>query len=400
MTNEIVAFGNKTFEEADRLREFVNSLATSFKLLKTDKEFRANFDKLLELAKSPIVQAIIGGTFDTDAIGEMITSVINDKSIAQLIDMVPNILECFSVDRFVPVKDEQELEDLAHELARKKLFYAGLFFSTDETSNETSYKLRMEVENTPKTSESKSRFWFPGPEGSFVLQMRYHRSFIQIQNFIDTAIIKYHKKKQFDETKVEEDPDDFDSDSWGEDEDFSSDTATASKDELPASSTQSTVTEIEEISSIPTDGTTYLDPEQTDEELWKIFDTASDAESQTAATPNDNSQETTTTSSSTSRKKRQLSELLSSFGSDAPKKKSKFATYEIDDMQLHTRQFPYTKYTRDNFKTAMYIAQLIQILFFFALIIHIASSVREKIWFKESGNLFVSFQLDSIDFVS
>lgn len=34
-----------------------------------------------------------------------------------------------------------------------------------------------------------------------------------------------------------------------------------------------------------------------------------------------------------------------------------------------------------------YLAQAIQMSFFFALIIQISSSVRQKIWFKESGNL-------------
>jgi hypothetical protein len=38
-----------------------------------------------------------------------------------------------------------------------------------------------------------------------------------------------------------------------------------------------------------------------------------------------------------------------------------------------------------------YLAQAIQMTFFFALIIHISSSVRQRIWFKESGNLSVSF---------
>lgn len=38
-----------------------------------------------------------------------------------------------------------------------------------------------------------------------------------------------------------------------------------------------------------------------------------------------------------------------------------------------------------------YLAQAVQMSFFFALIIHISSSVRQKIWFKESGNLSVKF---------
>lgn len=36
-----------------------------------------------------------------------------------------------------------------------------------------------------------------------------------------------------------------------------------------------------------------------------------------------------------------------------------------------------------------YLAQAVQMSFFFALIIQISSSVRQKIWFKESGNFSV-----------
>lgn len=43
-----------------------------------------------------------------------------------------------------------------------------------------------------------------------------------------------------------------------------------------------------------------------------------------------------------------------------------------------------------SFKQGLYLAQAIQIAFFIALLVQVASSVRHKIWMKESGNSMVS----------
>ena len=55
-TREIASFGNKTLQEMSRLREFFGAIETSIKMLKTDKDFRQNFDSLLNLARSPFIQ--------------------------------------------------------------------------------------------------------------------------------------------------------------------------------------------------------------------------------------------------------------------------------------------------------------------------------------------------------
>lgn len=41
----------------------------------------------------------------------------------------------------------------------------------------------------------------------------------------------------------------------------------------------------------------------------------------------------------------------------------------------------------NSFKKGLYLAQAVQMSFFFALIVQIASSVRQRIWMKESGNI-------------
>lgn len=393
-TKEIMTFANKTFEEMSRLREFFGAIATSIKMLKTNKEFRANFDNLLNLAKSPFVQAILGGAVDLPTIENVLDSIINDKQVFDVIDTVGNIFDCFSADRFVGVKDEKELEEVAFEMAKKKLFYAGVYFTNDFKTNKTSYKLRMEVDNSPKTIENKNRFWFPGPEGSFELEMRYHRGFVQIQNSIDTAIIKYYKKKQFNEGNKAEPPmaDDL---AFGEDsqEDFSKDLDVKYEDDddfggleldhngeigdaedstTTEGSTSGSTTQAPEINlgdifktiqdklNISSDD---VEKYSDDGDFWDFEDEApvTNAEGATDSPPTTVDEmliETTTTEATTqpevSRKKRQLESIFSmfSFGGDE-KSDKKELKYDVDDMKFHTRQFPYPKYTRDDFKKGL-----------------------------------------------
>lgn len=420
-TKEIVSFSNKTFDEMHRLREFFGSLEMSVKMLKTDKEFRGNFDNLLNLAKSPFVQAILGGTVDIATIESVLKSIMNDPRVLEVIEIIGKILECFSVDRFVPVHDEKELEEVAHELAKQKLFYAAFFFT--DTSNQTSYKLRMEVDNTPVTVENKNRFWFPGPEGNFELEMRYHRGFIEIQNSIDTGIIKYQKKKQFEASNKSESSDDLDfSDLAFEDnrkeepkdtsyenddgEDFgglkldtNGDFGEANKTTTPAATTsQGPAINFGDVFKAfqgkVNISDTAVDKFSDDSDFWKFDDEeTTKTESTTPATTEQTSDDSSTLPP-LSRSKRQFESILNMFGFGGSSEKQqatpKKVSFEVDGLTFHTKQFPYTKHTQDDFKKGLYLAQAVQMSFFFALIIHISSSVRQKIWFKESGNLSVS----------
>lgn len=379
-TMDIVSHSNKTFEDMSRLRELFRSLETSVKMLKTNKAFRANFDNLLNLAKSPFVQAILGGTVDIQTIENVLDSIINDKRVVEIIETIGNIFDCFSVDRFIPVKDEKELEDVAYELAKKKLFYASFFFNSDGSTNETSYTLRMEVDNSPVTIENKNRFWFPGPEGSFELEMRYHRGFIEIQNSVDTGIIKHKKKKQFEASNKAENSDDLDfsdlefddkktddhknsstEDITEGDDDFGGlklDANGEFDDDNKTTSTTTSTTQSPDINFGDIFKTLQgkinisssdVDKFADDGDYWD-FD-ADDSFSQTTT----NEPTTEETATKLSRKKRQFDSLLSMFGlgggSSAALKKE--VQFEVDDMTFYTKQFPYPKHIRDDFKKGL-----------------------------------------------
>lgn len=367
-TREIVSFANKTFDDLSRLREFFGSLETSVKMLKTNKEFRSNFDNLLNLAKSPFVQAILGGAVDIQTIEMVLDSIVNDTQVADVIATIGNIFDCFSSDRFIAVKDTKELEETAHELAKKKLFYAGLFFSSDQKTNATSYELRMEVDNTPVTIENRNRFWFPGAEGNFELEMRYHRGFIQIQNSVDNAIIKHQKKKQFDAAKKRENSDDLD---------FSDLDFDGGKTEEPKLNSEDTDDNDDDgfgglklnqngdiddettstTSTTPAPTVNYDDVFKTFQDKINISAKEVDTFSDDGDFWNfdDDTEGPTTTPPSLSRKKRQFESLLSmfGFGGSSSKAKDEQVKFEVDDMTFFTKQFPYPKHTRDDFKKGL-----------------------------------------------
>ncbi|KOB78403.1 putative ATP-binding cassette [Operophtera brumata] len=68
-----------------------------------------------------------------------------------------------------------------------------VFMNEDKLTSDLSnveYKIRMDIENVPTTARMMSFFWVPGPEASFLENMRYFRGFVQIQDMVDKAIIQ------------------------------------------------------------------------------------------------------------------------------------------------------------------------------------------------------------------
>lgn len=386
-TMAIMKQANGTFTELDRLLVFVRSLETTLSKLKEDEAFRRKLDSLLVLARSDFVKAAVGDSLDIEAIEGILTSLLNDTKIAEVLNVAGNALECYSTNRFVPVNSERELEDVAFNLSKKKLLYAALYFTdSDNNENQTTYKLRMETDNSPKTIENKNRFWFPGAEAIMALDLRYHRGFVQIQSQIDQAIMRYEMAKRnpandTTNTKVSDDIDDFDFETF--EKQPSKDGWDDFDEEWDKIATQTTVksTDIDD------------DFRSFDQDFLSNDNNNANTETVTIKTTTESSseEESTTISDDTGRSKRQASggmgsilDLLGGGGSknETPAKK----TY-------YTKQMPYPKYIRDPYMRGLYLSQGIQLSFFFALIIHVSSSVRQKIWFRESENLKVNMNL-------
>lgn len=408
----------------NRLKDLVKGLESIIRQLRTEGEFQNKFLNIVKLAKTPFVQMMLSNfNVDPNVLDTVFNGLLHDKQVYEIIETVANIFECFSVNRFIGVETEKELEDLAVKLNEKKLFYAGIYFGNEGNDNnkEFSYKLRMDVDNTPITLENRNRFWFPGPNGNFELNMRYHRGFIQIQNIIDQALIKtvvevenkileeewYRTTSTTTTTEAtkestddEGDIDDSDdsSPSSSPSTEIEEDTTVGNDD---ASEVTQKVSQNEESTSqnstekSKVDATTEKNADKGAETTTQTtLKTETKNESTTAANEKQSDTLDTIESSDLSdvqlvRKKRQFDFIDELFG-PSHKEEAKFKPISVDDMLTFTKQFPYPKYRRDDFLTGIYLAQCIQLVFFFALIVQVSNAVRNRIWMRESGNSTVS----------
>ncbi|XP_069125420.1 phospholipid-transporting ATPase ABCA1-like [Argopecten irradians] len=72
--------------------------------------------------------------------------------------------------------------------------------STSQLPKHVSYTLRMDVENVRNTVRLKERMWRPFPEDDMIFDMRYTRGFIQLQDIVDSAIIRMQTGQPVDTT--------------------------------------------------------------------------------------------------------------------------------------------------------------------------------------------------------
>lgn len=395
---------NETLLAMTRLKNLVKSVDDSIKRLRTDgSEFQRKFLNIVELAKSPFVQMLMANfNVDPKILDAVFDGLLHDKQVSDIIETIGNIFECFSVDRFVGVDTEVELEQTAKKLNEKKLFYAGAYFKNNgyEKDKEIAYKIRMETDNTPITLENRNRFWFPGPNANFELEMRYHRGFIQIQHMFDQAIIKTVTDA---ENKIRE-------------EEWLRTTTTAApttlETEAPAAVTEPIIirldiskNETQETEAVPAATSLNETTEIGTEPTTNVPPEASEATTEQAiaidlANISNNTEEAIaflatqlpTSIVTVARKKRQADFFETILNGPAEEDDDeKFpGNIVFGKMDAYTKQFPYPKYRKDNFMTGLYLGQMIQLTFFFALIVQITSMVRNRIWLKESGNSTVS----------
>ena len=127
-------------------------------------------------------------------------------------------LGCINTQRFKLIESEHKLLEAAKEDREK--FLAGVVILNSSTEADTrskrqasslaehiQYKIRMEVDSVPITSQIKERLWVPVPDGDFFYNMRYFWGFLQVQDFVDSAIIELHTgDKPTDEVLLQQFP--------------------------------------------------------------------------------------------------------------------------------------------------------------------------------------------------
>ncbi|XP_059222779.1 ATP-binding cassette sub-family A member 13 [Stomoxys calcitrans] len=426
-TNSIMALSNTTFQEINRLKQLSVAFEQILLKLKTPGDFQNGFNALIELAKTPFVRSVIGDEIDLDQMEAVIERIRTDPVIEDVVVTIRKLLECFSADRFLAFDSEEELRRQAFEMNHKRMFYAAIYFN-DTQSDNVAYKLHMDTQNTQPTIENKNRFWFPGPSGSMLLDLKYHRGFVQIKHSLDLGIIRHKKEKLREqglleppttpkppgplftvhiETGDDEEDDEDDDDEWSTNSNSTTAVlgSTKPKNQTLISSVVSgigidvgnvtkkpLVSVTETTPMTPSDDETTnmpeLDEEATTDLPLEATTESIDNEIITTLLPqlSDELLDNLENGEILKRQKRQgFADLFSSFSSQV----EETYKFEIDKLKYFTKQFPYPAYTKDDFKTGIYLAQAIQLAFFIGLVAEIASSVRHLIWMRESKNSMI-----------
>ncbi|XP_017004382.2 ATP-binding cassette sub-family A member 13 isoform X2 [Drosophila takahashii] len=377
MTDSVVKFSNATFEELDRLKQLSRAAATILHKLHTNATFQEAFDNLLKLAKSPLVKSLVGDDFDIGEIERVFQYIRTNQLIYDILTTVADLMDCVSADRFEAVESVEELQKRAYELNQNKLFLAALNLE-DVGLRQSSYRLHMDTDNTQPTFENRNRFWFPGPAGSMVIDLKYHRGFVQLKQMVDLGIIKSKRnetgfpatedpleagrslsglfsiKHTDDDVSDEDDDDDLDLSLEG--------SGAEGATEKVSNQESSTKQEPVEVTTEEEVGVTTEQPAVSGEPDLLLLNNEDVLK----------------------RSKRQgLFDLLGGLGGSGDKKKNKF---EVDDMQFYTKQFPYPAFLNDVFKRGLYLAQGVQVAYLLGLVVFVALCVRERIWMRESRN--------------
>lgn len=384
-----------------RLRNLFKSVDNSIKQLRREGEFRRKFLNIVELAQSPFVQMIMDNyNVNPKVLSAIFDGLLHDTQVSDIIETVGNIFECFSVDRFVGVQTELELEQMAMKLNEKKLFFGAVYFKNNgyDKDKEYAYTLRMDIDNTPVTLENRNRFWFPGPNGNFELEMRYHRGFIEIQHMFDQAIIKTvtdAENQVREESYLRTTTTTMVPTTMAEELIFSNTEPTLPKLDVDQSFNNDTNEKENIRSTTDSSATTTMLPDTTTEPTTEATETTTNSPSLSLLelAGNPVAKQLAMTSTILRRRKRDVnfSALLNGPSEQEEEDEPKFpGNILFGKVIAYTKQFPYPKYHKDNFLKGLYLAQALQLVFFFALIVQVTSAVRNRIWMKESGNSTVS----------
>ncbi|XP_053616440.1 uncharacterized protein ldd [Plodia interpunctella] len=214
IVQKIIQKANESFAHMTKLTGLVHSFAKSFSSVDKLSQHREGVAALQNIINNPglaeLKSTLIGDMELPDMDVEGLFDDFGDlKGIGNLLTKASDLLQCINLNRFHPTPDEYELTHAAAKLSGVNEFSAGLVFlnankHTDNMNN-IEYKIRMDIDNVPTTARLRNYMWTPGPEASFLEDMRYFRGFIQIQDLVDRAIIDLAQNKSRTKREVKED---------------------------------------------------------------------------------------------------------------------------------------------------------------------------------------------------
>ncbi|XP_069554079.1 retinal-specific phospholipid-transporting ATPase ABCA4a isoform X2 [Brachyistius frenatus] len=129
------------------------------------------------------------------------------RDIFNLTDSVIRMLnqygDCVTLDKFVPLPDENAVTYRALDLMEDSKFWAGLVFvnmyswSTNVPPH-VMFKIRMDIDAVERTNKVKDRYWDPGPRADPMDDLRYvWGGFAYLQDLIEHGIIKAQTGKEW-----------------------------------------------------------------------------------------------------------------------------------------------------------------------------------------------------------
>lgn len=156
---------------------------------------------------NPHILNLFVGDFAELNISEIAWRLKRSKKIISMIGMLNDMMGCVLVNRTIGFSTEEELEATASRLTETNEFLAGVIFLNNNSTpvkrsldydlpDNITYKIRMDVDYVPSTTRLKTQFWIPGPESSFIEDLRYFRGFIQLQDSVDRAIMKVKTQRE------------------------------------------------------------------------------------------------------------------------------------------------------------------------------------------------------------
>ncbi|KAF7403454.1 hypothetical protein HZH68_006248 [Vespula germanica] len=212
---KVMSIANDTFVQMDHFSQLMYSFVETLKSLASLSEMGDTLNELQDIMTSKIMRIAIKsfgvgnfeGDFSNFNFGEIAWRLKRSKKLITMVEMLNNLMDCVLIDRMKGFSTEEELQTYARSLMETNEFLAGIVFLEKETErskrsldyglpDNVTYKIRMDVDYVPSTIRLKNQFWIPGPESSFIEDLRYLRGFIQLQDAIDRAIIKVKSQKE------------------------------------------------------------------------------------------------------------------------------------------------------------------------------------------------------------
>ncbi|CAH4000203.1 unnamed protein product [Pieris brassicae] len=212
---KIIEKANSTFAPMVKMFNLIHTFSDAFPSIDKMSTHRAGLQALGDLLSAEDYRQIRVTLFGNVSapqidVDELLSGIGDSEGLGRLLKKASDLMRCINLDRFKAVSDEHRLTEEAARLTRINEFTAGLVFLNMSHNDGTfprniEYKIRMDIENAPTTKRTKNYLWTPGPEASFLENMRYFRGFVQVQDIVEKAIVQLSARRPKREVFVDED---------------------------------------------------------------------------------------------------------------------------------------------------------------------------------------------------